>query len=171
MEPENAFLAAIDLLIADKTPGICFGEHYFSPSHTPNAHVCAAACSCPDEPERCLKEIFNEHGGIIDLIAVDTGAGETFIQPRMQELLTNVEASKSQAIGVGGTVQKATVKGRMIVHLKDVKTGRVYDMDLGMGHVLNSTPVSILSVSKLIPTEMRFHFEKDNNYCTPPEWK
>ena len=115
-----------------------------------------------------MKEIFNEHGGIIDLIAVDMGAGETFIQPRMQELLTNVEASKSQAIGVGGTVQKATVKGRMIVHLKDVKTGRAYDMDLGMGHVLNSTPVSILSVSKLIPTGMRFHSEKDNNYCTLP---
>ena len=56
----------------------------------------------------------------------------------------------------------------MIVHLKDVKTGRVYDMDLGMGHVLNSTPVSILSVSKLIPTGMRFHFEKNNNYCIPP---
>ena len=41
-------------------------------------------------------------------------------------------------------------------------------MDLGMGHVLNSTLVSILSVSKLIPTGMRFHFERDNNYCTLP---
>ena len=41
-------------------------------------------------------------------------------------------------------------------------------MDLGMGYVLNSTSVSILSVSKLIPTGMRFHFEKDNNYCTLP---
>ena len=67
-----------------------------------------------------MKEIFEGHEGIIDLIAVDTGAGETYIQPRMQRLLTDVEASKSHAIGVGGTVQRATVKGRMIVHLKDV---------------------------------------------------
>ena len=60
-----------------------------------------------------MKEIFDKHEGIIDLIAVDTGAGETYIQPRMQRLLTDVEASKSHAIGVGGTVQRATAKGRM----------------------------------------------------------
>ena len=102
-----------------------------------------------------MKEIFEGHEGIIDLIAVDTGAGETYIQPRMQRLLTDVEASKSHAIGVGGTVQRATVKGRMIVHLKDVTSGKIYYMDLGMGHVLNNTPVSILSVSKLIPTTGR----------------
>ena len=82
-----------------------------------------------------MKEIFNNHEGIIDLIAVDTGAGETYIQPRLHRLLTDVKASKSHAIGVGGTVQKATVKGQMIVHLKDVKSGRIYYMDLGMGHV------------------------------------
>ena len=64
-----------------------------------------------------MKEIFDKHEGIIDLIAVDTGAGETYIQPRMQSFLTEVEASKSHAIGVGGTVQRATAKGRMIVHL------------------------------------------------------
>ena len=115
-----------------------------------------------------MKEIFEKHEGIIDLIAVDTGAGETYIQPRMQSLLTDVEASKSHAIGVGGTVQRATVKGRMIVHLKDVTSGKIYYMDLGMGHVLNNTPVSILSVSKLIPTGMIFHFEHNNNYCTLP---
>ena len=115
-----------------------------------------------------MKEIFEKHEGIIDLIAVDTGAGETYIQPRMQRLLTDVEASKSHAIGVGGTVQRATVKGRMIVHFKDMKSGRIYYMDLGMGHVLNNTPVSILSVSKLIPTGIIFHFEHNNNYCTLP---
>ena len=60
-----------------------------------------------------MKEIFDKHEGIIDLIAVDTGAGETYIQPRMQSLLTEVEASKSHAIGVGGTVQRATAKGRI----------------------------------------------------------
>ena len=27
-----------------------------------------------------MKEIFDKHEGIIDLIAVDTGAGETYIQ-------------------------------------------------------------------------------------------
>ena len=79
-----------------------------------------------------------------------------------------MEASKSHAIGVGGTVQRATVKGRMIVHLKDVTSGKIYYMDLGMGHVLNNTPVSILSVSKLIPTGMIFHFEHNNNYYTVP---
>ena len=139
MEPENAFLAAIDQLILTKTPGIYFGENCFSSSIT---HACAATCTCPEDPERCLKEIFDKHEGIIDLIAVDTGAGETYIQPRMQSLLTDVEASKSHAIGVGGTVQRATVKGRMIVHLKDVTLGKIYYMDLGMGHVLNNTPVS-----------------------------
>ena len=39
---------------------------------------------------------------------------------------------------------------------------------LTVGHVLNNTPVSILSVSKLIPTGMIFHFEHNNNYCTLP---
>ena len=46
-----------------------------------------------------MKEIFEKHEGIIDLIAADTGAGETYLQPRMQRLLTDVEASKSHAIG------------------------------------------------------------------------
>ena len=50
-----------------------------------------------------MEEIFDKHEGIIDLIAVDTGAGETYIQPRIQRLPTDVEASKSHAIGVGGT--------------------------------------------------------------------
>ena len=114
------------------------------------------------------------------MIAVDSGAGEHFIKPGHAKLLSGLQQSRVSAIGVSGAPIKASNTGRLLVKLLDRKSGLIFTMDLGRGHTLPDLPVSLLSVSKLIPTGSSFYFSKEErdeaaerrsqNYAGTEKW-
>ena len=83
----------------------------------------------------------------VEMIAVDSGAGEHFIKPGHAKLLSGLQQSRVSAIGVSGAPIKASNTGRLLVKLLDRKSGLIFTMDLGRGNTLPDLPVSLLSVS------------------------
>ena len=176
----NRFATAIDQLLNNnnneiKAGGVCFGLHCISEQPTPlRLHHCAASCKCSpeDDASTCLNKLMIAHGGHVELVAVDSAAADTFLMERHGELLTDLEESNSAAIGVGSVVQHAQAKGRFIARLRNPQTGKIYQLHLGKGHILKDLPVSILSVSKLIPkgfsnskqTTIIVFFRQENTY-------
>ena len=102
------------------------------------------------------------------MIAVDTGAGEHFVKPGHAKLLSGLQRSGVSAIGVSGAPIKASNQGRLLVKLLDKRSGKVFTMDLGLGHTLPDLPVSLLSVSKLVPTGSSFYFSKEESWMKLP---
>ena len=104
----------------------------------------------------------------VELIAVDTGAGEHFVKPGHAQLLSGLQRSGVSAIGVSGAPIKASNQGQLLVKLLDKRSGKVFTMDLGLGHTLPDLPVSLLSVSKLVPTGSSFYFSKEESWMKLP---
>ena len=102
------------------------------------------------------------------MIAADTGAGEHFVKPGHAQLLSGLQRSGVSAIGVSGAPIRASNQGRLLVKLLDKRSGKVFTMDLGLGHTLPDLPVSLLSVSKLVPTGSSFYFSKEESWMKLP---
>ena len=101
----------------------------------------------------------------VEMIAV---AGEHFVKPGHAKLLSGLQRSGVSAIGVSGAPIRASNQGRLLVKLLDKRSGKVFTMDLGLGHTLPDLPVSLLSVSKLVPTGSSFYFSMEESWMKLP---
>ena len=174
----SRFTAAIGQLTKDldnKKEVLCFGSHCISvPSFVAAcskeqpgdfaSHHCA---SCDlDSVLACLS---GRSDDIVELVAVDSGAAKSFVNKQGASLLSGgLAQSDVKAVGINGTIQKADGKGRLLVTLRDVKTGNLYELDLGLAHVLSDSPVNLLSISQTLPAGLIFHFERNKNYVELP---
>lgn len=156
---------------------MCFGADCFRVSKlhdkcdcdTPGAfapkHVCST-CDL-DRIHACMSGVSEE---ILDLIAVDSGATASFIRAKNRKLLKgSITSSDVRVIGIEGSAQKARGKGKLVVTLKDVRTGNLYEVDFGYAHLLDKSPIDLLSISQSILLKLKFHFERDNCYLELPD--
>ena len=138
----------------------------------PGAFAAKHACgSCDlDRIHACLSGVSD---GILDMIAegiaVDSGATASFIKAKNRHLLTGgITESSVRVVGIEGLAQKARGKGRLVVTLKDLNTGNLFDVDFGFAHLLDKSPIDLLSISQSILLNLKFHFERNNCYLELP---
>ena len=124
------------------------------------SHTCST-CDF-DRIHACLSGVSAES---LDLIAVDSGATASFIRRKNQRLLKgSIGPSDVRVIGIEGQLQNARGQGRLVVTLKDIKTGNLYEVDFGYAHLLDKSPIDLLSISQSLLLNLKFHFERDNCY-------
>ena len=83
------------------------------------------------------------------------------------KLFSDLQISKLDVIGVNGKTTRADRQGTLVVLLKGPK-GTEYNLDLGTAHALESCPVNLLSMSRLVDIGAILHFEKEKCWIQPP---
>ena len=82
-------------------------------------------------------------------------------------VLSDLQISKLDVIGVNGKTIRADRQGSLVVLLKGPK-GTECNLDLGTAHALKSCPVNLLSLSRLVGVGAILHFEKNERWIQPP---
>ena len=83
------------------------------------------------------------------------------------KLFRDLQISKMDIVGVNGKTTRADRRGSLVVVVKDPQ-GTEYTLDLGTAHAMESCPVNLLSLSRLVDIGAVLHFEKNECWMQPP---
>ena len=72
-----------------------------------------------------------------------------------------------EVIGISNTSERCSAEGRITVLVRD-STGKLLNLDLGIGYSSRLVPKSIISVAQLMTKGSIFHFERGNCYLRTP---
>ena len=83
------------------------------------------------------------------------------------KMFSNLQISKLEIIGVNGTTTRADRQGTLVVCLKS-PLGTEFNLDLGTAHAMESCPVNLLSLGRLVDIGAVLHFKKNACRMQPP---
>ena len=134
--PEGALCIGPHCVVEDKCPLPCNNCSCATASTTSNCKYCKHPTQTKPATAAALLMalLSNVSKEPVEMIAVDTGAGEHFVKPGHAKLLSGLQRSGVSAIGVSGAPIKAPNQGRLLVKLLDKRSRDAFTMDLGLGY-------------------------------------
>ena len=111
----------------------------------------------------------SERANVISQRAIiDSGADLHILNLQdAMKLFSKLHISKLDVIGVNGKTTRAGRQGSLVGVLNGPE-GNEYNLDLGTAHALESCPVNLLSMSRLVDIGAVLSFEKNKCRIQPP---
>ena len=100
--------------------------------------------------------------------AIDSGADARIWNLKdAMKLFSILQISKLEVIGVNGATTRTDRQGTFVVCLKGPQ-GTEYNLDLGTVRAMESFPVNMLSLSRLVDIGAVLYFENNEYWMQPP---
>ena len=103
-----------------------------------------------------------------DEAIIDSGSNiHLFTLEDAQKFFSALRRTNMEVIGISNTSERCSAEGRITVLVRD-STGKLLNLDLGIGYSSRLVPKSIISVAQLMTKGSIFHFERGNCYLRTP---